>query len=429
MSFVQFHIHGMIGSPLDGISTSEEYAKRAKELGHPALALTDHGKMSGFYEHQVACLKNGIKPIFGVEAYIETKLLRVNEEGKRERNKNMHVVILAKNNIGYKNLLKLNYISNADTDHFYYRNHITVEELFENKEGLIVGSGCMNSPFSRAFREGNKEVSEKLFKAFCENFGDDFYVEIQMNELVNPDQINGFSEGQKSINEWMISLAKKYNKKILITGDVHYAKKGQDQLQTLGIAMKNGEKIGSMTWEIESKNLYYHDIQDYIDFNKQWGYGYTEEEIKEWCSNTLYIAEKCNYLIPERNRMILPELSDDDDQMIINLTKNNLCQKFNVSSFSEVPQNYQDRLNMELDVIIRKGMSSYILILEDIFSFCNQEKIIRGPARGSGGGSLILYALGITKLDPIKYDLLFERFLSQSRAPDMVYDFFGEYKE
>lgn len=429
MSYVQFHIHGMIGSPLDGISVSEEYAKKASELGHPALALTDHGRMSGFYEHQKACLKYKIKPIFGVEAYIETKLNRIGENEKRIRNKNMHIVILCKNDVGYKNLLKLNYISNSDTDHFYYRNHILVEELFEHKEGLIVGSGCMNSPFSRAFREGNEEVSERLFKAFHDQFGDDFYVEIQMNELIKPDQIEGLPEGQKSINKWLISLAKKYNKRIVITGDVHYAEKGQDQLQTLGIAMKSGEKIGAMTWEIESKNLYYHDVEDYIKFNEQWEYGYTEEEIREWCNNTLAIAERCNYLIPERNRMILPEVSDDDDEMITTLTKNNLCKKFEVESFDKIPQNYQDRLEMELKVIIRKGMSSYILILEDIFNFAKKEKILRGPARGSGGGSLILYALGITTLDPIKFDLLFERFLSQSRAPDMIYDYFGEIKE
>lgn len=424
MSFVQLHIHSSLGSHLDGIGTSEEYAKIAKEKGHPALAITDHGKMNAFFEHQKACLKHGIKPIFGVEAYVETQLIRLDPDtNKRVRCKNMHLTLLAKNKIGYKNLLKLNYISNTDS-HFYYRNHMLVDEIFENKEGLVVGSGCMNNPFSRLFREDKKEESEKLFKRFSDEFGDDFYVEVQINELTDTSK-NRLEKGQQEINEWMIYLAKKYNKLIVLTGDVHYPEKGQDILQTIGIAMKNGEQLESMTWEIESKSLFYHDENDYQEFNELWDYGYKKEEITEWCNNSGRIAEKCNYLIPERMRMVLPTLYEDDDEVIIEKAKKGLERIFKCK-YEDAPEEYRNRLEYEIGVIVRKGMSSYCLILEDIFSFVREEKIIRAPARGSGGGSLLLYCLDITTLDPIKYGLIFERFLSQSRAPDVVYDYFGE---
>src|SRR6056297_3013979 len=180
MSFVQLHLHTHIGSQLDGIGDPSQYAKLAKEKGHPALAVTDHGRMNAFFKHQEACLEEGIKPIFGVEAYVEFELERFEEKNgkkKRIRNENMHLILLAKNEIGYKNLLKLNYLSNSDEKHFYYRNNILIKEIIENKEGLIIGSGCGNSPFNKLFRAGEEEKAEKLYKLFVDEFGDDFYTE------------------------------------------------------------------------------------------------------------------------------------------------------------------------------------------------------------------------------------------------------------
>jgi len=427
MSFVQLHLHTHIGSQLDGIGDPSQYAKLAKEKGHPALAVTDHGRMNAFFKHQEACLEEGIKPIFGVEAYVEFELERFEEKNgkkKRIRNENMHLILLAKNEIGYKNLLKLNYLSNSDEKHFYYRNNILIKEIIENKEGLIIGSGCGNSPFNKLFRAGEEEKAEKLYKLFVDEFGDDFYTELHMSELYDKDE--GDDYDQKKINDFEIRMAKKYNRMIVLAGDVHYHLPGKDQIQTLAIAIRNRDTIDNITFEIESKNLYYHDIEDYKKFNKQWDYSYTNEQIEEWCSNTLKVADKCNYLIPERNRMILPTVTEDDDSTIIQKAREGLAKRFGVDDYEDCPKEYKDRLSTELSVIIRKGMANYILILEDIFRFADSESIVRGPARGSGGGSLLLYALDITTLDPIKYGLIFERFLSAERSPDVVFDYFGE---
>jgi len=423
-NFVQLHLHSHLGSQLDGVSDPKEYAKLAKKFGHKSLALTDHGRMNGFFRHQEACDEAGIKPIFGVEAYVSFKLYNTEKKAgkeKRIRNKNMHLIILAKNEIGYKNLLKLNYISNADTDHYYYRNHITLKEIFENKEGLIINSGCGNSPFNTLFREGRIKESEALYKKFCDEFGDDFHTEIHMSELYGEDHLD---YDQKLMNENMIMLARKYNKKIFLAGDVHYAEKGLDLVQTLSIAIRNGDTVDNLKFQIESKNLYYHDVSDYKEFNERWGYGYTEEQIDEWCSNSVYIADKCNYRIPERTKMHLPDYCENDDAEIIKKARSGLAYKLNVDEFSDVPKEYKDRLSTELEVIIRKGFSNYILILEDVFEFAKKEKVMRGPARGSGAGSLVLYALDITTIDPIVYNLIFERFLSESRTPDVVFDYF-----
>ncbi len=171
MSYSHLHLHTHMGSTLDGIGSSEQYAKLAKELGHPAIAITDHGKMNGHYEHYLACKKYGIKPIFGVEAYVEFELERteiVKEKEKRVRNKNMHLVLLAKNEIGYHNLLKLNYISNSDERHYYYKNHILLKELFKHKEGIIIGTACMGSPFSRLHMM-EKLKNQKNFLNYSKN--------------------------------------------------------------------------------------------------------------------------------------------------------------------------------------------------------------------------------------------------------------------
>lgn len=427
MNYSHLHLHTSIGSQLDGIGTPEQYAKLAKEHGHQALAITDHGKMNGHYEHYLACKKYGIKPIFGVEAYVEFELERteiVKEKEKRVRNKNMHLVLLAKNEIGYHNLLKLNYISNADERHYYYKNHILLKELFEHKEGIIIGTACMGSPFSRLYMDGETEKSRKLFKLFKEQFGEDFYAEIQMNEILH--SIDTFKEGQKSVNEWIIKLAREYDVPIVLTGDVHYAEKGLDKIQTLAIAISRRVTLEEMDWDLESKNLFYMDVSDFHTFNKEWGYGYSEEQINEWCENTQIIVDKCNFKFKERNRLLLPSFSEDDDSLLIKESKKGLINKLEVKTWKDVPEEYSKRLVREIEIIIRKGFASYVMILWDVFNFIEREEIMRGIARGSGGGSLLLYSLDITGLDPIKHKLIFERFLSDERSMDVVFDYWGE---
>ena len=157
-------------------------------------------------------------------------------------------------------------MSNADEQHYYYKNHILLKELFKHKEGIIVGTACMGSPFARLYRDNEIEKSEKLFKLFVEQFGDDFYAEVQLNEITH--SIDNFKEGQISVNEWMISLAKKYDVPIVLTGDVHYAAKGLDKIQTLAIAISRGVTLKEMDWDLEGKSLFYMDKKDFFQFNQ-----------------------------------------------------------------------------------------------------------------------------------------------------------------
>ncbi|HUS50546.1 MAG TPA: PHP domain-containing protein, partial [Candidatus Paceibacterota bacterium] len=271
--FSQLHLHCHIGSRLDAIGSPEDYAQRASDFNHPYLALTDHGRISGIYEHQIQCLKFGVKPIIGVEIYVVGELEVFNKVKKRERTKTNHLILLVKNKKGYSSLLKLNYASMKDTSHFYYSPRIIMKELIENKEGLIIGTGCMANPISRLLLAEKENKAEELYIKMLDTFKDDFYTEIQLNEL----------EEQKIINEFMIRLANKHGVPLVMTGDVHYLEKGQDKLQTLAIAIRDKTTIDNIQFELESKNLYYHDIPDYIEFNKKFNFNYKEEDILSWC--------------------------------------------------------------------------------------------------------------------------------------------------
>lgn len=418
--FVQLHIHNSMGSLLDGIASPEDYAKRAKEFGHEALAITDHGRLIALYNHQQSCLKYGIKPIFGMEAYLTDELVHEENE-KRKRTHANHLILLVKNEAGYKNLLKLNYISNKDTDHFYYFPRITHEELFENREGLIVGSACLASKFSMLIREGKIDECEKLILKFLDVFREDFYIEIQMNELTG--KIDEAEFGQKTINEVMMAFADKYGIPIVLTSDTHYLNKEDAEIQKLSMALRNKDTKSSISFEIEAKSLYYHKIDDFLAFNKEFGYNYSEEKILSYCSNAYDISKKCDFLIPERKKMLLPYVfgsQENDDSELIKRSRAGLRERLG----DKITKEYKDRLNRELEVLLRKGFSSYVLILEDIFKHIKEKKMWSGVARGSSCGSIILYCLGITELDPIKYGLLFERFLSDKRAPDSVINYF-----
>lgn len=427
MSFVQCHLHTALGSRLDGIASSEDYARRAVEYGHKALAITDHGRLNGIYEHQVQCLKHGIKPLIGIEMYINDELEiyeTVKGKEKRKRNKNYHTVILVKNRKGYENLLYLNYLSMKDSSHFYYLPRITHKELFEHSEGLIIGTACLANPFVSLLRNDKIKEAALLFQEHLEVFGDDFYVELQFNELT--EQLDGLRYGQKTSNNFMMKLANKFKVPVVVTGDVHYLEKGQDKLQTLSIAIRNKATIDNLTFEFESKELYYHNIKDYLEFNERWHYDYEKKDILEWCDNSTMIADKCDFLIPERKNLHLPKMSDDDDKTLILEGKNGLMKRFNVDDYKDIPYEYRKRLNRELAILIRKGFSSYCLICKDIVDFSQKNNIYGRFGRGSSSGSLLLWALNVHNFDSIKHDLLFERFMSAQRSPDLVLDYFVE---
>jgi DNA polymerase-3 subunit alpha len=417
------HIHNHMGSRLDAIGDVEDYAKKAYELGHKSLAVTDHGRLSAIWEHQQACKKHNIKSIIGVEMYLSDELEKFEPlEEKRLRTRNSHIVLLVKNKEGYKNLLKLNYLSMHDEKHFYYNPRITEEELFAQHDGLIVGTACLANPFITLARAGEISKAEKAFERYLSVFKSDFYTEVQLNELDSP--IDKLDKGQHTANQIMINLANKYGVPIVLTGDVHYLEKGHDKLQTLAIAIRDKATIDNLQFEFESRELFFHDTEDFIDFNDRFKYGYSRDNIITWLGNTDDIAEKCNFEIPAREKLFLPKMTSDDDKALIEKGKLGLVKRFKLNKYEEVPVEYRKRLERELEIIIRKGFSSYFLNVEDITQFSIKEDIYGRIGRGSVGGSLLAYALEIHNLDPIHYGLLFERFLSESRSADLVLDYF-----
>lgn len=311
----------------------------------------------------------------------------------------------------------------TSNDHYYYNNHSTFSEIFKYSDGVICGTACMMSPFANALKVGDEKKAEKLFTDFLDVFKDDFYVEVQLNELVRT--IDKLEFGQKSVNEYMMMLADKYGVPKVITGDVHYLDKEDYRIQDISLAMREKRTMGTDGFSLEARTLFYHDVCDYKFFNERFGYGYSEELIDEMCSNTQYIAEKCNYIIPERTKMIYPHVTFDDEYEMERLSNERLIQLFNVNSYEDVPKEYRERLELELDVLKRKGFGSYVMVLEDLFEHCKEANIPVGFGRGSGAGSLVLYLMGITKIDPLKHELLFERFLSEERCTNCVCDYFS----
>lgn len=308
-------------------------------------------------------------------------------------------------------------------NHFYYNNHSTFSEIFQYKKDVICGTACMMSPFSNALKEGNPEKSEKLFNLFLDNFRDDFYVEVQLNELVHEGE--GLERGQKTVNDFLISLADKHGVPVVITGDVHYLDKEDYRLQDISLAMRERRTVNDPGFTLEARTLFYHDVCDYKFLNERFGYGYTDAQIEQWCDNAGEIASRCHGEIPERTTMIFPTVTTDDEYEMERLAKENLARKFGVDEWQKAPQEYVERVEYELDLLKRKGFGSYCMVLQDIFRFCDEEEIPVGFGRGSGAGSLVLYLLGITRLDPLRYKLLFERFINSERCVDCVVDYFN----
>lgn len=422
-NFVPLHLHSVY-SLYDGLGTSKEYIKKASEYGHRAVALTDHGRMGGLIDHRDACLKSGIKPISGMEAYLTRGLTSFDDKQKRVRTKNNHVILLAKNKKGYNNILKINYLSNKDEEHYYYNPRITYQELFENSEGIVCGSACLASGFAYFLKMDMEDEAEKLFIRFLDTFKEDFYAEIQLNEVRN-DEGGILKRGQFSYNNWLIETSTKYGVPIVVGGDVHYVNQEDHKVQELSFNLRDDKESDE---EFICKNLYYHRTEDFLRFNKEFGYNYNEGDLNTWISNSCYIADRIDFVIPERDRMFLPRMAQDEETVLVEKTMKGLVNHFNVKDISEVPVEYRDRAKHELALILRKGVSRYFLVLEDICSFSDSEGISRGPGRGSAGGSLVACALGITKwsIDPLKLGLLFERFISSERLPDQIIDFFVE---
>lgn len=405
--FVHLHVHTEY-SLLDGANRIADLIDRVKELGMDSVAITDHGVMYGVIDFYKQAIKNGIKPIIGCEAYMAPHSRFDKQNGKTD--KSMHIVLLAKNNVGYKNLMKL--VSIGFMDGFYYKPRIDMEVLEKYSEGLIVLSGCLAGVISRSILNNNfKEARERAIK-LKEIFKDNFYLELQMNKIPE----------QSLANQKLIELSRELDIPIVATNDAHYLKREDAKVQEILMCIQTGKTINDEThMRFSSDDFYVKSTQEMSDLFKNF---------PEAISNTKKIAKECNVEI-EFGHLHLPKFDVPEGYTPFSYLEH-LCNEGLRKLYSENElESVQKRLDHELSIIYQMGYVDYFLIVWDFIKYAKDNGIVVGPGRGSAAGSIVSYTLGITNIDPVKYDLLFERFLNPERVsmPDIDIDFCYERRQ
>jgi len=411
--FVHLHFHTKY-SLLDGANTIEAVVDTADRYKMPALAITDHGNMFGVIEFYQAAMKKGIKPIIGCEAYIAPKGRLDKKDNYGIPNASFHIVLLASSNIGYKNLIKL--VSEAHLEGFYYRPRIDKELLAQHSEGLICLSSCLKGEVPYRLLEGREEDAIKAAGEYIDIFGrDNFYFEIQDNKI----------KDQEKINRDLIRLSKKLGVQVVATGDCHYLKRENARAHEILLCIQTGSNIN------DPHRLRFSTDEFYMKSPEEMHRAFSE--IPEAILNSREIAKKCNVEL-QFGRFFLPEYDVPEgftkESFVERLAFKGLEERFPEGAApvaaSSVPKSeYEARLKEELSVINRMGYAGYFLIVWDFINYAKANAIPVGPGRGSAAGSLVAYCLRITDLNPIKYGLLFERFLNPERIsmPDIDIDF------
>lgn len=407
MSFVHLHNHTHY-SMLDAAATVDDLIQAAVSNGHDSVALTDHGVMFGAMEFYQKARKKGIKPIIGFEAYLATGSRFDKTAGKTKKKNYYHVLLLAKDYQGYKNLMKLTTL--AHLEGFYYKPRIDKELLEKYHEGIVVCSGCINGVINAHLINGAIDKARNEAKYFKDLFGEDFYIEIQ-NHFLPEDEI---------ILEWAPKIANELGIKLVATNDVHYISKehsiAHNVYLNIKMASEGVQNINILDLKYRSDQLYYKTTDEMYELFKQF---------PDALENTLEIAEKCNLSL--ESKIYMPEYkipsksnAKDLDEYLRELTYEGLKKRYDV-----VTEEIQQRADFELDVICKMKYSGYFLIVADFVNAAREMGVRVGPGRGSAAGSIVAYALGITNIDPIKYELLFERFLNPDRVsfPDIDIDF------
>lgn len=419
--FIHLHCHSEY-SLLDGMSTPQEIAQIASTNGQFAAAITDHGTMAGVLKFQNECDKAAVRPLFGIEAYFVPSIAR-DSDARYER---YHLILLAKTNEGLAKLFKAN--QTGWKENFYYKPRIDfqlLEDLVDND--IIALSGCMGGAISKALEKGDTSEAERLSERFTKIFGDDFYYEVQ---AWNP----------KKLNDGLIDLAQAFGKKVVATADCHFptAHDAHDEevllmisqypsLNTadVRVAKENAHVHGNITEKMNKMypnrflrfdhiNPYVADAETVLSWFKDKGY-----DRPDYLENTIEVGQKCSARIPTK-RNLLPKYSRlfNSDEYLSELSHFALKEK-------SLGSEYLDRLNEELSVIKQLGFSDYFLMVWDLVKWADNNNVGRGTGRGSVGGSLLAYLLEISKVDPIKYGLIFSRFINPDRNdyPDIDLDF------
>ena len=423
--FTHLHCH-TTHSFLDGVGRSAEYAELAAESGQTALAITDHGGLHGLPAHRRACEKFGLKPIYGCEMYANddrAKTKEINADIRKQKIEksgvdptytDAHIVLLAQSQAGWQNLLKLNH--EAVRNGYYYKPRTTHDLILEHADGLVASTACLGSQFNKHLLRGDLKSLRKLLGRFKDAFGDRFFFEMQINEC----------EDQKKVN---LGLAEECGRMgvRLLTNDVHYACQHDVERQDEMIAVARHTPLADPKfWKLEYRSLWFATPRSMLEAGRKWGYSLDKRLYREAIANTNVVADMCSADIYPDNALKPPRYRDesgnepaDPFRELALLAKRGAMKRFN----GAIPDAYDARLRHELRVIKKCGMEDFYLVTLDIVRFCAAQKIMVW-ARGSGCASLVAALVGITPIDPVRFGLLFERFVDPYRAnaPDFDLD-------
>src|SRR5438874_10043719 len=394
--FVHLHVHSEY-SILDGACRIPDLVQRAVELEMPAVSLTDHGSMAGAVQLWKATRNTGVKPVIGCEVYVA-------DDRKTQQKGYAHLTLLAENNAGYANLIKLSSLGYLEG--YYYKPRVDWELLERHSDGLIALSGCLSGRVCKALEESRPQDAEKELDRLVQVFGDgDVYVELQ----------NAHLDVQQRILPELAALAAARKLPTVATGDVHYLMHDDARAHEALLCIQSGDSLKNPNhWKFDTDHFYFKSPEEMVaDFPGH------EDALRR----TLEVAERCNVEI-ELGRILLPKFDvpkgrDSFDYLV------EQCEKGLTRRYDKVTSELTERLRFELKTIKEMGFADYFLIVWDFIAFARRNGIGVGPGRGSAAGSLVAYCLEITNIDPIRYDLLFERFLNPGRKsmPDMDIDF------
>jgi DNA polymerase-3 subunit alpha len=408
--FSHLHVHTQY-SILDGASNITLLVEKIKELGMEAVAITDHGNMFGAKEFHATALKKGVKPVIGCEIYVAKR--SVSEMTGKEDRSGDHLILLAKNLTGYRNLIKL--VSTAWIKGFYYKPRIDKELLAQHREGLIATSACLAGEIQDEILNGTMIGAETALKSYLDLFGEDFYLEIQRHETYDPEADRSVFPLQQKVIEAFKNLSRKFNVKIIATNDVHFINAEDAEAHDRLICINTAKDI---------------DDPDRLRYTKQ-EYLKSEEEMRSIFSDIPEAVDNVAELVAKIEKYkldhdpVMPEFElpgefEDKDQYLRFLTLKGAEERW-----GELNNEQTERINFELDTIAKMGFPGYFLIVQDFLRAAREMGVSVGPGRGSAAGSAVAYCLRITDIDPIKYGLLFERFLNPDRIslPDIDIDF------
>lgn len=417
--FVHLHMHSHY-STLDGLQKVPELVNRINELGMNAVALTDHGTLSGAIEFYKTAKDKNVKPIIGLEAYVANRTHL--DKDPRQDKARFHLILLAMNNVGYKNLMKLCTISNLEG--YYFKPRIDHDLLRQYNEGLIALSSCIGGEVGEYLRYGDVKKAKEYASTYKEIFGDRYYLEVQDHEH--------YWDEQKRVNDETIKLADELEIPLVVTSDAHYTRHEDKEAHEILLCVQTGSYLSDENrFSLKNNDLYISDPKDIIErwINRR----------PDALLNTKKIAERCDVNI-ELGKILIPKFpvpeNETEKSYLVDLTFKGLANRYlglknedfeekTVQQLKEIlPKNVIERAEYELSIVDKMGFNGYFLIIWDFIKWGKDNGIVFGPGRGSAAGSIVSFALRITDLDPLKYDLLFERFLNPDRIsmPDIDID-------